>query len=253
MAPAATRADVGLRVSVELDLRTYLHSTLGSRRAGGRVDRGRGVAPRCERPSPRSRGPLPEVQLQPHWSRPRGGVSGVRERGRWGWRWRWGGAAVKPHSKIRKTVKWGGAAVTVLLVLVWVGSGWADFGWISAGSSMCYNLGSGGVSVCHDTRIYSPRLCTTGWHFKPKVFWFDLWFRNLPSPFGGWYLRAPLWPVALIALFGTAGAWRLDRLARRARLNMCPKCNYDRAGLVAGVVCPECGAAIASGRLRAGP
>ena len=31
---------------------------------------------------------------------------------------------MKPHPRIRKTIKWGGAAVTVLLVVVWIGSGW---------------------------------------------------------------------------------------------------------------------------------
>ena len=36
---------------------------------------------------------------------------------------------MKPHPRIRKTIKWGGAAVTVLLVVVWIGSGW--------GSAMC--------------------------------------------------------------------------------------------------------------------
>jgi hypothetical protein len=29
---------------------------------------------------------------------------------------------VKPHPRIRKTIKWGGAAVTVLLAVVWIGS-----------------------------------------------------------------------------------------------------------------------------------
>ena len=40
-----------------------------------------------------------------------------------------------------------------------------------------------------------------------------------------------------------AAARRLDALAtRRARLNLCPKCNYDRTGLAATAVCPECAA-----------
>ena len=37
---------------------------------------------------------------------------------------------MKPHPRIRKTIKWGGAAVTVLLVVVWVGSGWLSVGWV---------------------------------------------------------------------------------------------------------------------------
>jgi len=41
------------------------------------------------------------------------------------------------------------------------------------------------------------------------------------------------------------GVGRLDMLARRrARIGCCPKCNYDRAGLAPGSVCPECGAAM---------
>ena len=49
----------------------------------------------------------------------------------------------------------------------------------------------------------------------------------------------PLWvPALLLAI----AVWRLDTLARlRAKLNLCPKCNYDRAGLAVGAACPECG------------
>jgi len=42
----------------------------------------------------------------------------------------------------------------------------------------------------------------------------------------------------------TAVAWRLDTLARRrADRTHCPRCRYDRSGLAAGAVCPECGTA----------
>ena len=37
--------------------------------------------------------------------------------------------AMKPHARIRKTVKWGGAAMTVLLVVVWIGSGFMVVEW----------------------------------------------------------------------------------------------------------------------------
>jgi hypothetical protein len=47
-------------------------------------------------------------------------------------------------------------------------------------------------------------------------------------------------PMLALSILG----WRLDILAgRRAQLNLCPKCNYDRAGLAPGAVCPECGSA----------
>ena len=49
-------------------------------------------------------------------------------------------------------------------------------------------------------------------------------------------------PVTLNAI-ATAVAWRLDTLARRrANKLLCTKCTYDRTGLAAGAVCPECGA-----------
>jgi rubrerythrin len=50
--------------------------------------------------------------------------------------------------------------------------------------------------------------------------------------------------LAFIAL-GIFISFRRRKMARRARagLNLCPKCNYDRAGLAKDVVCPECGSA----------
>jgi len=60
-------------------------------------------------------------------------------------------------------------------------------------------------------------------------------------PAGG-YLDVPLWFPLILAILPTAFAWRLDTLARRrARVGLCAHCHYDRRGLVAGVVCPECG------------
>lgn len=58
---------------------------------------------------------------------------------------------------------------------------------------------------------------------------------------------ASVWVCALVAIAvvgtGIVAFMRLDTLARRrARVNHCPKCNYDRAGLAKDVVCPECGA-----------
>jgi len=73
-----------------------------------------------------------------------------------------------------------------------------------------------------------------------------MWYGWYHDPTCAW-LTVPLWMPALGTLLGSAAAWRLDALARRrARLNLCPKCNYDRAGIAGDAKCPECGAMPAS-------
>jgi hypothetical protein len=55
-------------------------------------------------------------------------------------------------------------------------------------------------------------------------------------------INTPLWiPVGATTLF-SAAAWLLDAAARRRmRPCLCRECMYDRTGLAAGAVCPECG------------
>jgi hypothetical protein len=58
-----------------------------------------------------------------------------------------------------------------------------------------------------------------------------------------WWVVVPLWMPLVPTLMATATAWRLDTLARRrARIGLCPTCNYDLRGLPAASPCPECGA-----------
>jgi hypothetical protein len=150
---------------------------------------------------------------------------------------------MKPHPRIRKTIKWGGAAVTVLLLVVWIGSGWF------------YSIRAARIAIgcAHGSLVVAPngdgRSMPTwwwGWHFYRIPAGFDLWF----SYKGEYDWSVPLW--VLIAPLGasTALAWRADARAHnaRARLNLCPKCNYDRAGIAADANCPECGCGGASGR-----
>ena len=146
---------------------------------------------------------------------------------------------MKPHPKIRKTVKWGGAVVSVLLVVVIL--------WSVPYIATCQmktrfgvTLACGRVSVSDEGRL--------GTSFSPGC-----WVRN--NPWSGllWnfehmdigYLQvyaAPLWPAPTLSLTLACIAWYLDTIARRrARLNLCRKCNYDRTGLAVGAVCPECG------------
>ena len=156
---------------------------------------------------------------------------------------------MKPHPRIRKTIKWGVAVVTVLLVVVWAASFIWFFGWSNVGNGSAY-FGGGGLQVTHFNGAgftgapsygrgdYSiVEVCVI-----PRVY--DLK--------GAWALVLPLWLPIGVASAGTAAAWRLDTLARhRAKLNLCPKCHYDRTGLAAGAVCPECGVGGVGGSVSA--
>ncbi len=151
---------------------------------------------------------------------------------------------MKPHPRIRKTIKWGGAVVTALLVVVWIGSGWWRVDWVATGWSCgfsegaFYMAGHRAYPFDWEGMTIAARIRGPGWMLMPSS---NLVRDNVdPQPYRNFIL--PLWIPALLTLASTARAWYWDTLARRrAKLNLCPKCNYDRTGLAAGVVCPECG------------
>ena len=57
------------------------------------------------------------------------------------------------------------------------------------------------------------------------------------------FVKEPARALALTDLGTGEPAEALSR--RRARLNLCRKCNYDRTGLALDAVCPECGSSSA--------
>jgi hypothetical protein len=148
---------------------------------------------------------------------------------------------MKPHPKIRKTVKWGGAAVTLLLVVVWIGSVAANLTWCSPVTTEL-TLYKGRLQFRH-TVVGGPDPDREWW----AGFWAGrspLWTPQILSVPGRLAVTLPLWIPTGAVLLVTASAWRLDMLARRReRAGLCPKCYYDRAGLAAGAACPECGSA----------
>ena len=137
---------------------------------------------------------------------------------------------MKPHPpphRIRKTIKWGGAVVTVLLVVVWVGSGWWMVRWRCVWEGW---LACGRVKMWQDGSSY-PLIA----RIMP-VWRGPMWNADLDG------LGVPLWIPTLCVFSAAAIAWRLDTVARRREdAHLCPKCNYDRTGLAIGAVCPECG------------
>ncbi len=154
---------------------------------------------------------------------------------------------MKPHPRIRKTIKWGGAAVTVLLVVVWVGSGWWEGGY-SGSRVQRLIIGRGQIGLILTSVPLPPH---HGWGCQRVTDRegdvFSWWWASESDP-DYTMVRLPIW-LAILAIGGASTvAWRLDTLARRReRVGFCPKCGYDRTGLVgvggaAGAVCPECGA-----------
>lgn len=147
---------------------------------------------------------------------------------------------MKPHPRIRKAVKWGGGAVTVLLVAGWIASG-RGFVAISDAQDRAIAAISGCLYI--QTGLEYRFDMPLDWGLYDGRFFFLLWPFGETRSRGVFILYVPFWIPALLTGAVAAMAWRLDALARRrARHGLCPKCHYDRAGLAAGAVCPECGA-----------
>jgi hypothetical protein len=165
---------------------------------------------------------------------------------------------MKPHPRIRKTVKWGGAAVTLLLVAAWIASRWRTVSFAS-GHNDEVGLTRGLLDIYIAEDRTAPSLMPEGWGVgwpepasgRPHWSW-GLWWgqdslssRRVPAvSVPRLSVAVPLWALAGISLLVTLTAWRLEALARRRSLiGLCPKCHYDRAGLAADAKCPECGSA----------
>ncbi len=165
---------------------------------------------------------------------------------------------MRPHPRIRKTVKWGGASLAVLVLIMWIGSDWyfAQYNWgsltLQGIRSGVPNSGGGvahlGAGEFYFVRVWPPIRMggTPGWRMEAN----QRPFQFLPSismPSNTIEVRVPLWLLVLLLGGCTVWAWRLDMLAsRRQRVDACPKCNYSRTGLAPSAVCPECGSAAPS-------
>ena len=131
--------------------------------------------------------------------------------------------------------------LTVLLVAVWIGSNW------KSARSRDYTEHAAGFT---SDGMY------VGWGIMdfpetPYGFFLDRPVRlshtlgsvhvDLAHGYGA--VDAPLWFLAGLSCSVAVVGWRLDVVERRrrSRLDLCPACSYDRAGLAAGAVCPECG------------
>ena len=137
-------------------------------------------------------------------------------------------------------VKWSGAAVTLLLLVLWIWSGWWSVGFMTPAGGAA-SISSGSVFIAHP--LLGEPIEEFLWSgFAPHTLQFNWWFQSGKYVNGGDCFSVPLWLPASISLLATAIAWPLiPLLVRRAREGACPACGYDLAGLAPGAVCPECG------------
>ena len=157
---------------------------------------------------------------------------------------------MKPHPRIRKTIKFGGAALTVLLVVVWA---WSMFGprCILWSDKLNAYLRPGGIAVQVFLELPDPEFADPEFRRLRRKVLIEAYRRGpylwtMDGAFSARHCRVsiPLWPLVAASALATALAFRLDTLARRrARMHLCAKCHYDRTGLAGDAVCPECGTA----------
>jgi len=152
---------------------------------------------------------------------------------------------ISPTRRRRRRIAWTVAAT--LVAVVWVGSSQWHMVWV--GNRLAVDMDSGAICVFWFRDGFG-RSLRPGASFDWRPGYASLeterlewWLARLTprvetfTP-GQRQWTLPLWMILLPMLVPTARAWRA-----RTSPTLCPRCNYDRAGLAAGVVCPECGAA----------
>jgi len=149
--------------------------------------------------------------------------------------------------RMRRFLKWAGLLICLLLVPVYVASGFRTFYWGWRPWGWNPNAPSG-YPATEESRIlilengclclyYGPALAEQlGWKVRDSgEHGIDLW----PDPADpAVVIGVPLWLLFLLVAAPTGRLWWVDR--RRVQPGKCRQCGYDLTGNQSGV-CPECG------------
>lgn len=140
------------------------------------------------------------------------------------------------RSRPRSSIKWSCTVLTVLLLVVWVGSAW----WVVSTpvtKTFAGVIAAGQVTIVFDAREYI---------YEVEDFYFGKTSRPFAWSFGYLILSdapltvlvfIPLWAIATLTALLSAWLWYRDR---RRGPGLCGSCGYDLRGNTRGV-CPECG------------
>lgn len=134
-------------------------------------------------------------------------------------------------------MKWGSTALTVMILAVWIASAWVTVVWFHPRVHAGLVQGSGLIGGPVPGRPMGFSSEVHSYSFR----WWNWWWDS-NSRLYTWRLLFPFWILGVPPLLTAAITWRLDRGGRK-RPGSCGKCGYDRVGLAADAVCPECGEA----------
>lgn len=154
-----------------------------------------------------------------------------------------------PRPQLRRAIKHASAAVCVLLLIIWIVSGWwtPDVPLLSPKAR--WSLSHGCLVMSTNTGLYPWRSdlpwgddviakFTVGETVQYRILWLPSRANAMKCDF----LAIPLWsliPLAAIPVWWIR--YTDQRALRRTQQGRCPSCNYNRTGLPQGAICPECG------------
>lgn len=150
---------------------------------------------------------------------------------------------------IRTILRWTLTVVMVVLVMVWVGSGWYYLrGPLSStvGKSKYTHFviwDRGVCTIAISGGDGSPLIdLNHGWVLNKTVsVELPLWKWEFERIGAGVWVQFPLWLFVLLFAIPTTMLWVSHIRARRRGPYACVKCGYDTRGLAGTQTCPECG------------
>lgn len=147
---------------------------------------------------------------------------------------------------LRSVAKWACVVVLVLATGASVATRWGGFVWAREPVMVEVDRGQARLTVrLAGNGVTRPRL--RWWHPPVENTWSWVpvsW--NRQTVLTETMLLVRFWlalPLTLAALVSLAFWWPEVRGVLRRRAGRCAACGYDRRGLGAGALCPECGAA----------
>lgn len=143
------------------------------------------------------------------------------------------------RSRLRSTIKWSCTLLTVLLLVMWVGSAWW-WGGVDRAPASYVGMSAGRIGIGW-REPWSITSMTGDWVFVRSSLRIQWWFEGRKVASGGTTFSTvlmPMWPLVVLAATPTIWIWWHDR---RSPPTGCRNCGYDLRG-AAHEVCPECGA-----------